>query len=374
MKLLIINDLASGGGVERVMQDLAFHLCKSGSIPTILCLNSTRKEMRKVLHAPLRCISLSPIFRRGLRYRLMRKLNAFWHRLHLYWLKRQRWDVVIAIKEGPSLQLAAKLNAVRKFGWVHVDYQYLYWTRSVFGSAEAERKVMQCFDAIICVSNAAAKSVCRVIGDPGNLCVRYNPLHVDQIRNKAKQPLSEQKNIRPLFVAVGRLDAPKNFELLIRSAAKILKRKNFELHIIGDGPQRHLLQAIIQQEHVEHNIKLLGAKQNPYPHIQQADWFVSTSICESYGLAIQEALILGVPVIATRCPAIEEVCDPRFCIITDNEETAFTKALDHVLQHPELAVQYRENIRDSYHGKQELYTDRLQLITELWERLSNEQL
>lgn len=45
---------------------------------------------------------------------------------------------------------------------------------------------------------------------------------------------------------------------------------------------------------------LLGEKNNPFPYMKQADLFVQTSLFESYGLSMTEAMILGLPVVSTK--------------------------------------------------------------------------
>ena len=266
------------------------------------------------------------------------------------------------------MKVAAMIPAARKFAWVHVDYRFLYWTKHVFASAEEERMLMQHFDAVVCVSQAAADSVRCVIGDPGNLCVRYNPLDASGIRKKALLDTVSKDSARPRFVAVGRLVDQKNFLMLVHCAIKLLQEHDFELHIVGEGPQHEMLQSMITKAGFQNNIKLLRFQANPYPYIKSADWFVNVSVWESYGLAVQEALILGVPVIATRCPAIDEVCDARCCILLDNEENAFIEGMRKVLDNPALTDEYKANIQTFYPDVEELYNARIEAITQLWNK------
>lgn len=372
MKILIINDVVQGGGVERVMQDIVSHLCQSAVQTTVLCLNSKRKEMRRVLPPQVTCMSLQPAVRRGFRFHIIRKLHDIWKKYVINKAARRKWDVVLAIKEGDSMKVAASIPAERKFAWVHVDYQFLYWTKAIFTSAEEERTLMQHFDAVVCVSQAAADSVRRVIGDPGNLCVRYNPLDASGIRKKALLDTVSKDSARPRFVAAGRLVEEKNFLMLVQSAIKLLQENDFELHIVGNGPQHEMLHSMIAKAGVQDNIKLLGFQENPYPYIKSADWFVSTSVSESYGLVVQEALILGVPVITTRCPAIDEVCDARCCILLDNEEKAFIEGMRRVLNNPTLKDEYRARIQAFYPDEEKLYNARIESITQLWNKSDEE--
>lgn len=366
MKILLINDVASGGGAERVMHDLLAALCRSGNCPTVLCTNSSRCELRMAVPRAVSSVSLSPLIAGYHHNRLWRVVNKLWRFYKLFPIRRTKWNVILALKEGEPMILADSLHAEKKIGWVHVDYRFLYWTKTVFGSAEAERTLMQQLDSIVCVSQAAADGVCAVIGDPGNLCVRYNPLDVSEITRKSLKPIEFLPQRHPVFVAVGRLVDVKNFRLLIMSAISLLKDFDFELQLIGDGPLRGELEELVESAGESNRIRFFGAMENPYPQMSQADWFISSSLCESYGLAIQEALILGVPVITTSCPAIREVCDERFSLICDNSQSALTATMKKVLSHPEISLHIRDNIKREYPGEQDIYHGRIKQIIQLW--------
>lgn len=368
MKILVINDVATGGGAERVMLDLLLALCRLGERPTVLCTNCSRREMRDAFPRRVSTVSLEPLISGRRPNRLIRVINKLWRFCKLIPLRMRKWDVILAFKEGETMILASSLNAKKKIGWIHVDYRFLYWTKTVFGTPAAELALLQQFDSIVCVSNSAADSVRAVIGDPGNLCVRYNPLHVKRIQEKAAQPVEIPDHKVPLFVTVGRLVEQKNYKMLVHCCAELLREFDFELWIIGEGPQRDELQELIDSSEGGRNIKLLGRKENPYPFIKQADYFVSSCVWESYGLAIQEALILGVPVISTRCPALDEVCDKRFAILCENSQHDLMSALRSVLAQPEIRKQFHRNIMQFYPDHQTLYHNRIGHIMQLWKQ------
>lgn len=105
-------------------------------------------------------------------------------------------------------------------------------------------------------------------------------------------------------------------------------------------------------------VKLLGQKDNPYPYMKMSDYFISTSRTESYGLALQEALILGVPVIATECAAIRETIDEQFGIIVENSISGVINGMRRVLTNPDMSLQYRNAISSAY-NTEELWEPRL---------------
>ena len=106
----------------------------------------------------------------------------------------------------------------------------------------------------------------------------------------------------------------------------------------------------------------MGVQSNPYHYLAQADLFVSASATEGYGLAIQEALILGVPVAAVRCPALLESFDQRFGTLTENSAEALEEVLRQYLTAPETLNACRERIRQFYPTGKQLLEDRLEAI------------
>ncbi len=360
--ILMVNDKLTGGGAEGVMHTLIARLAPRYHI-TVLTLDGDEASAARLLP-------------KGVTYRPFRLRENPYGRLHPlhYWirlqnqrmiraLQKERYDIVMANKEGPCMKLTAPMKARRKLAWVHVDYRSLYWTHYTFGPKK-ELACMRAFDRVIPVSAAAADGVRQVIGDPGNLEVCYNPIDYRRVESLAAEPLSLPKPIDgPLWVAVGRIVQQKNFQTLARVAARLSRQYPFTLWIVGDGEERAAVEQILHQENCD-CVRILGMQDNPYPYMAAADLLVSTSLGESYGLVIQEALILGTPVLSTRCPAIEECLDERFGQLVECTEDAIYRGLKMLLENPRQIDRFKEAIATDYH-KSLLWEDRLAAIEAL---------
>lgn len=369
-KILIRNNAFMGGGVETVLKNLSDYLYAKGYDLTIVTDKRTKAEFYQIYPKGIHYLrsNLLPddyVPDKKLKWIPLRIINKL-YRIYVKIRMRQHFDVAIAMKEGPSMLEVARLCADKKFGWVHVDYTYMHWTTHLFPTAEEERKCMQNFDKIVCVSQATADAIKAIVGDPGNLCVKMNPIDVSSIERLAQKPCNQVRSKdRMLFVSVGRLVEQKNYPLLIDVCAELEKKYAFEMWIVGDGSDREQLEKQIRDRAIM-SVKLLGFQNNPYPYMKAADAYVSSAVWESYGLTIQESLILGVPIITTRCPAIEEVFDQRCGMLVDNSFDTLYGAMERVLQNRELLAQYRSEIQKIYR-KENLYEGRLQEICSLWE-------
>lgn len=374
-KILICNDLVHSGGVEKVMEEIVKYLLEKKYDITMVTIENDVESIREFYPSYIHYYSIKELFTPNIHKRNTIKhfVVAIKRRLRkirfIHNINREHFDIVIAIKEGTCTKLLASVKAKKKISWIHVDYQYLYWTKYVYNSPENEIKCMKKYNNIVCVTKAAKQSVCKVIGDPGNLIVKMNPMDVNYVVNQGKKRnrlLEEYKrdNQKVYFIAVGGLREQKGYLRLLECCAKLSKQFAFELWIVGEGEERKKIEEKIKEENLK-NIILWGNQDNPYPFIKKADWFISASYCESYGIAIQEALILNTPVLATKCEAIEECVSENEAILVENSMEGIYSGLYNILKDKTLRDKYINQI-DNSRNQKEMYYKRLEEIEQLW--------
>jgi len=115
----------------------------------------------------------------------------------------------------------------------------------------------------------------KVIGNPINMV------------NGAK--LVVKKNI---ILSVGRLIKSKRFDLLIKLFSQT-SNENWELHILGDGPERHTIEAVVHSMNLSNKVTLLGAKKDVAPFYAQSKIFAFTSNSEGFPNVLGEAMSAG---------------------------------------------------------------------------------
>lgn len=130
-----------------------------------------------------------------------------------------------------------------------------------------------------------------------------------------------------------RLVEQKAIDRLIVVHSKLIKQGyKHKIFIIGDGPEKEILQSIIQKKQVADTFVLMGKKENPYPYIKEADYFCLLSYFEGYGMVLEEAKILNKNVIITNTAAREAIEGYSRGIILDNNEKSIYNGLEKVLQ------------------------------------------
>jgi glycosyltransferase involved in cell wall biosynthesis len=117
------------------------------------------------------------------------------------------------------------------------------------------------------------------------------------------------------LVTVGRLNAKKRMLTLVDMMTRLVtllgEDQHIVLRIIGDGPQRGILERAIARAALGDNIELLRTRprQEIRDVFSQSDIFVLPAVRESFGLAALEARCAGLPVVAMAASAVSELID-----------------------------------------------------------------
>lgn len=160
-------------------------------------------------------------------------------------------------------------------------------------------------DAVLAVSQGAAADLEKFAGLPvGLVRVQYNPVtrgHVAAapIFPEGIQPWAEGAHKRVL--AAGTLKQVKDFPVLLRAFTRLRSKVDARLIILGEGEERSLLEALIQELGLQKAVMLPGFVLDPAPFYAHADLFVLSSVNEGLPTVIIEALEQGVPVVSTDC-------------------------------------------------------------------------
>lgn len=85
----------------------------------------------------------------------------------------------------------------------------------------------------------------------------------------------------------------------------------FRWVVVGEGPLRPELEALIQELGVQEEFRMIGLRSNPYHYMAKADMLVVTSDFEGRSIAIDEAQILGIPVVTTNYPTAHDAVIDR---------------------------------------------------------------
>ena len=123
------------------------------------------------------------------------------------------------------------------------------------------------------------------------------------------------------FFVAARLAEQKGLEHLVRAVHVLVDGglNSFELVIGGDGPDRQKLQDLAQTLNVSQYIQFLGGlnREQVRERMQKCDVFVLSSLHETFGVVVGEAMACGKPVISTRCGGPEFIVNEENGVLVD---------------------------------------------------------
>ena len=173
------------------------------------------------------------------------------------------------------------------------------------------------FDTFCAVSKGALDSFKTLYYDINkDYRIIPNYINTEEINIKAEQPCELQIDRKKInIVNVGRLCHQKGIDILIEYVNKLkIYRKDFHLYLIGDGPDRKILEKKVKELKLEDYITFLGNQKNPFKFLKLMDIFCFTSRYEGQGMVLLEAKAIGLQIVMPKslekyCPGIEGTDD-----------------------------------------------------------------
>lgn len=193
------------------------------------------------------------------------------------------------------------------------------WTK-----AEARVKFYECIDSfimkhfeqVISVSDKIRGSLLKKGFSSKKIIVIHNGVETDYFGKKVvgveyKKRIGIEGNFN-VIGTVGRLSAEKGQKYLIEAVSEIVKHSpNTVFLIVGDGPFKKLLKDTVISLGLERHIIFTGSfpREEMKNIYSLMDIFILPSLTEGFGLALVEAMAMGIPVIATNVGGIPEIIE-----------------------------------------------------------------
>lgn len=294
-KLLIYTHAMAGGGAERVCAILASGFTGRGD-EVILAVDRHSDDNALFLDPRIRIVVLGEGHGR-----------AVWRLSRL--LARERPDVSLSaigvsnLKHSLAAALAGRLDRaiVSYHAFAVGEPQMLsrigYWATPLLSRLTART---------VAVSHSLRNDlVDRWHASPSRTVAIHNPVAVGGPRLVAREAQDE----RPIILAIGRLIPGKNMRGLVEAFRSVATRRDVDLAILGEGPDRDALENDVRRFGLTGRVHLPGYVAEPWAYYQRASCFVTASPSESFSMVVAEALTYGVPVVAVDSEGPREVLD-----------------------------------------------------------------
>lgn len=270
----------------------------------------------------------------------------------------------IAFLEGWSTRIVSGCDCHYKLAWCHTNLQTNHWTKNYcFNTLDEELSIYQNFDSIVFVSNDALLGFSALFREIESKRLVVIP-NLISIQSKSFSSDTHKPRDHFTFLSIGRLAHVKGFARLIDAFSKLNSSVPLKLLIVGDGPERQNLEKQISELGLDDKVLLMGFHSEPFS-IAFADCFVSSSYTEGHPLAVAEALMNGLPVLATSCGGNVEMLDQGLSgLLVENSADGLIDGMRQIVESKPLrqslaqkALEAKVNFTDK-----EAYVQMLRLI------------
>jgi glycosyltransferase involved in cell wall biosynthesis len=214
-------------------------------------------------------------------------------------------------------------------------------------------KLYNISDIFLCITEAIKDDFVKNFATRERIIrVVRNPVDISKVERLLAEPVTdfEFKPDYQYLLGIGRHVEQKNFAKMIRVLSAVRRElPDTELIILGEGPGRPELEALVDELGLKGAVHLPGFTQNPYNYIAKADVFCLTSRWEGLPQVIAEAMVCKTPVVANDCPSgpSEMIVDGETGrLVALDDEAAFVAAVIGLLKDETL----RQRLADQAHA------------------------
>ena len=210
-------------------------------------------------------------------------------------------------------------------------------------------------DVLTCVSRDMVEQYRQVFNSPPHVCV-YNIVDDRSSRLRMQEPVEHEWLDRkdcPVLIAAGALAPWKGFADLIHAMKALSRSRAARLIILGDGPLRSELEALIVELGLSKIVKLQGYVENPLKYFARADIFALSSHVEGLPNVLVEAMMCGCTPVSTDCPTgpREVIQDGKYgYLVPMRDPAAMAAAIEEALDNPIPKGRLAEAVRPFEEG------------------------
>jgi glycosyltransferase involved in cell wall biosynthesis len=261
------------------------------------------------------------------------------------WCRRERIEVVqtcdlyanvfglpAAALGGVPVRIASRreLNPDKRPGQIRLQRQAYRCATTVVANSAAARGIL--------LEEGLAAETIAVIPNGVEIGSPWLPASAGRLSKQPRRKIITVANLRP----------EKSHETLITAANLLaVAFPDLEFQIVGDGPRRAELEALVRSRRLEDRVRFLGHREDVGQLLGQADIFALPSRSEAFPNGAIEAMAAGLPVVAGAVGGLLDLIDHgrTGLLIEPGNADALAGALRWLLTNPAKASQLGEQAR-----------------------------
>lgn len=298
--LFVIRELA-GGGAERALSNITTHFPEDWEIDILM-------NNKDYIEFPYRGNILTlnipePKNRESILYQVRVILKRTWYLRRIK--KENQYVACISFMDSSNIanilsgsRYCKTIVSVRVMIAQDKSFVYQYIVKPL------ARFLYNKANYVVAVAEGVRKELVEALGiEEKRVRTITNGYDVEDIKQQAVQnPENEENSFdgKFVFVTSGRYSYQKAHWHLIRAFSKVAELcEDVHLVIMGKGADKQYLDQVIRNNNLQSKVTLLPYQQNPFAWLAHFQVFVMPSMFEGYCNALCEALICGLPCIAT---------------------------------------------------------------------------
>lgn len=301
MKILFLISTLANGGAERAMSNITMHL--PDGVEADILINSI-SDHDFPTQARIINLGLMPERKMGMLYQIEANIKRIIRTRRLK--KANNYDACISFMDSANMcniltrmRICRTIISVRTSVTHDKSFMYRYIVTPMI------HLLYNKADYVVAVAEGVREELenhFKIAKE--NVRVITNGFDVDEIHKKMTTEISSELEIalrgKFIYATVGRYCFAKAYWHLIRVFAEVIRTcENAVLLLIGKGEDEAYLKELIKNFQLESKVFLVPFLVNPFGILARCDVFVMPSMFEGYCNALCEALICGLPCIAT---------------------------------------------------------------------------
>ena len=218
--------------------------------------------------------------------------------------------------------------------WIGFAHGYIEVGKKLKLYNRLDRMILKYADRVVTVSDSMKKLLKEAGVKEDKIKVIYNAIaQTDATPSASTESIMDYygiKNLHKVIGVVGRLSPEKGQVIFLKAFKKAVKMyPQAKALIVGDGPDRGMLEEYCKKNGIDDKVVFTGYQKEIANFYQVFDMLALPSFTEGLPNAVLEAMIFGVPVIATSVGGVPEVINNSNGILVppDNHELLADKMI-----------------------------------------------
>lgn len=317
-RIIHVIDGLGRGGAETLLVDLLPDLATEYDIILVTLVDDLEFEPEQIVCKERLCVNykgIRDILPAALRIRkIIQKYKPVLVRSQLYW-----GNIITRIACPKTIPYFFSVHATMNEDPIAIHKKYF-----VNG---LEKLTYRKWQHMIGVTKAVVDSFKTFHPNHGKTYLLYNYVRDQFFQQSYEASFDGSRPLR--LVAVSNLRLIKNIPYLIE-AMKLLPQEKVLLDIYGNGPLQAEIEAQIKAYGLR-NVVLKGLRTDIHQVLPQYDVFLSPSTVEGFGIAVAEAMSIGLPVVISDIPVYREIGSNKASYLNNKDPHSLSSILQSFL-------------------------------------------